>query len=48
MNLKHQLQELMELHRLNTSKLSKATGIPKSTISDWLGGSSPKNISQIK
>lgn len=33
---------------MNASDLSKKVGISKSTISDWLAGSSPKNIIQVK
>ena len=48
MRLKEQLESLIEEHGINTSKLAKLTGIPNSTISDWLGGSNPKNITQVK
>lgn len=47
-NLKINLKKLMSDNNLNAPKLSKATGIPKSTLSDWLVGNSPKNIVQVK
>lgn len=47
-NLKNNLKLLIGKHQLNATKLCKATGIPKSTISDWLLGNSPKNIKQVK
>lgn len=46
--LKKQLDTLMSTNNINASQLSKITKVPKSTNSDWLGGSGPKNISQIK
>lgn len=48
MNLKTNLRKLLNDSGLNAVKLSKLTGVPKSTLSDWLAGNSPKNISQIK
>ena len=48
MLLKEQLERLMKEHSLNTSKLSKLTNVPNSTLSDWLAGSKPKNIIQVK
>ncbi len=48
MNLKTNLKKLLSDSSLNAVKLSKLTGVPKSTLSDWLSGNSPKNISQVK
>jgi transcriptional regulator with XRE-family HTH domain len=48
MNLKEQLTNLLEQRHISASELSKEIDIPKSTISDWLSGTSPKNISQVK
>lgn len=47
-NLKTNLKRLLSEVDINATKLCKATGVPKSTISDWLMGNSPKNIKQIK
>lgn len=48
MHLKEQLEHLIKQYGINVSNLSKFSGVPNSTISDWLGGSNPKNISQVK
>lgn len=48
MDLKTNLKRLLDTHHLNVLKLSKLTGVPKSTLSDWLSGNSPKNINQLK
>ena len=48
MNLKNQLNELLERHHMSASDLSRELDLPKSTISDWLAGSNPKNIGQVK
>ena len=48
MRLKEQLEDLMVRHGINASTLSKISGVPKSTISDWLSGSNPKSIPQVK
>lgn len=47
-NLKTNLKKLISDNNLNALKLSKATSVPKSTLSDWLLGNSPKNIIQVK
>ena len=47
-NLKTNLKKLIVDNNLNAIKLSKLTNIPKSTLSDWLLGNSPKNIAQVK
>ena len=47
-NLKSNLKKLIIDNNMNALKLSKATGVPNSTISDWLLGNSPKNITQVK
>ncbi len=47
-NLKTNLKKLIADKNINAIKLSKATGVPKSTLSDWLLGNSPKNITQVK
>jgi transcriptional regulator with XRE-family HTH domain len=48
MNLKEQLDGLLSQRHISASELSKEVDIPKSTISDWLSGTSPKNIDQVK
>jgi len=48
MNLKEQLSELLLQRHMSAAELSKEIGIPKSTISDWLSGTSPRNIAHVK
>ena len=38
---KDNLQDLMEKHGESVSSVAKATGIPKSTISEWCAGRKP-------
>jgi transcriptional regulator with XRE-family HTH domain len=48
MKLKDQLANLIKKYDVSSSHLSRETGIPSSTLSDWLAGSSPKNLEQLK
>ena len=48
MNLKRQLKAHLKASNITASDLSRMTGIPKQSISDWLGGSSPRDITLIK
>lgn len=48
MDLKTNLKKLLDTHQLNVLKLSKLTKVPKSTLSDWLAGSHPNNLKQLK
>ena len=48
MNLKNQLRLYLEHRKISASALARASGVPKQSISDWLAGSSPRNISQLK
>lgn len=48
MNLKDQLAFLIKKNVISSSHLSRETAIPSSTISDWLAGSSSKNLDQLK
>jgi len=48
MNLKNQLRDLLEERDITASQLSRQTGVPKQTISNWLGGERPRDIGQVK
>lgn len=48
MQLKEQLNFYLELKDMTATKLAKLSGVSKSTISDWLTGTSPRNIEQVK
>lgn len=38
----------MKSHVLTLAKLSKATGVPKQTLHNWLTGTEPRNLGQLK
>jgi transcriptional regulator with XRE-family HTH domain len=42
------LRTIMNERDLTIVALAKQTGMAKSTISDWLGGSSPSDLSAVK
>ncbi len=48
MKLKEQLEYYLVIKGISASRLSKLSGVSKSTISDWLSGTNPRNISQVK
>lgn len=48
MNLKINLRFQLNQKNTTAAQLSRATNIPKATISDWLAGVSPKKIEQVK
>lgn len=48
MNLKKQLKLFLEIKRLSASELSRISGVPKQSLSDWLGGSTPRDIRKVK
>lgn len=48
MILKTQLQRLLKQKNLTASELSKLANVPKQSLSDWLAGSNPRDIRQVK
>jgi transcriptional regulator with XRE-family HTH domain len=48
MKFKEQLRKLLKDHDMTAAQLSRKTGVPRSVISDWLAGASPKNIDHVK
>lgn len=48
MNLKKQLELLLEKYDINASQLSRKTGVPRQTIANWLSAQKPKNVDQLK
>lgn len=48
MELKKRLKHKIESNGLSVSRLAKRTGVPNTTIANWLAGQSPKNIQQLK
>lgn len=47
-NLSFQLKKMIDLTGLTVSELSRQSGVPKQTITDWLAGTEPRRISQVK
>jgi transcriptional regulator with XRE-family HTH domain len=48
MKLKSNLKQLLELKGMTASTLARSSGVPKQTLTDWLAGTSPKNIDALK
>ena len=48
MNLKSHLFSLLDSREMTASALSRKSGVPKQTISDWLAGRKPRDITQVK
>ena len=48
MNLRSQLKIYLERSGMTATKLSKISGVPNTTISDWLAGRLPRNLEQVK
>jgi transcriptional regulator with XRE-family HTH domain len=48
MNLKKQLKFFLGLREISASQLAKRAGVPKQSLSGWLGGSNPRDVKQIK
>lgn len=42
------LKKLMERNHFSLADISKETGVPKSTISDWLSNRSPNPVQAVK
>ena len=48
MKLAHNLKVVMAQRRITLSELSRATKIPKSSLSDWIAGAPPRKIDHLK
>lgn len=48
MNFKSQLRELLRSRGMTAADLSRVTGIPKQSISDWLAGVTPRDLKRLK
>lgn len=46
-NTEHFKNFLKEKH-LNTSQLSRLTGVPRQTLDNWIAGQEPGKVSQLK
>ncbi|MBU6155181.1 MAG: helix-turn-helix transcriptional regulator [Bdellovibrionales bacterium] len=48
MNLKSQLRLFLQSRGISASDLARLSGVPKQSISDWLGGTAPRDIQKLK
>lgn len=48
MELSSILRRIMEERRLSQRDLERQTGLPKSTLSDWLSGAQPRNLDDVR
>lgn len=46
--LRHQLKQLLNERHMRPIDLAREIGIAKQVISDWLAGSRPRNLEQVK
>ena len=48
MILRQQLRAILKEQDFTAAQLARKSGLPRQTISDWLAGSPPRDIRQIK
>jgi len=48
LTLRKTLRELLNQRGLSAAELSRRTGVPRSVLSDWLAGASPRNIDHLR
>jgi PAS domain S-box-containing protein len=48
MTLKRQLKYYLKLYGMSAAELSRRSGVPQQTISDWLAGVAPRSIPHVK
>ncbi|MBS1983797.1 MAG: helix-turn-helix transcriptional regulator [Bdellovibrionales bacterium] len=48
MRLKEELRILLKERDLTAAQLARASGVSPKTISDWLAGTPPRNIDQVR
>jgi transcriptional regulator with XRE-family HTH domain len=48
LTLKSQLRLFLEMADITLAELSRRAKVPKSSLSDWLNGSSPRNILHVR
>lgn len=48
LKLKQNLKSLLERNGIRASDLAKQTGIARQVISDWMSGTNPRNLEQVK
>lgn len=48
MTLKKQLRFYLVLREMSASQLAKKSGVPKQSLSGWLSGNHPRNVTQVR
>ena len=48
MQLKKNLRQILAEREMTISLLSRKTQVPKSTISEWMAGASPRDLKKLK
>ena len=48
MRLKQQLEHYLTQNNMNATHLSRRANVPRQTLANWLMGSTPKNLDQVK
>lgn len=48
MDLKHQLRALINENGTSVAKVSRITGVPTQTLHNWLSGTEPRSLNQVK
>ena len=48
MKLKQNLRQLLISHDMTAAQLSRQTGVPKTTLAEWLSGGNPRDIKKLK
>ena len=48
MKLKEQLQFYLREKGMNASQLARKSKVPKTSLSDWLGGATPRKLHHLK
>jgi transcriptional regulator with XRE-family HTH domain len=48
MTFKKQLSHHLKRRQISAAELARRTGVPKQTISDWLGGTQPRKVEFVK
>jgi transcriptional regulator with XRE-family HTH domain len=48
MNLKKNLGRLLAEKNMKAAKLSRLSGVPQTTLADWLAGGNPRDLRKVK
>lgn len=48
MTLKKQLRFYLDSRHMTAAQLARKAGVPKQSLSGWIGGSNPRDIKQVK